>query len=165
MADQDGPKIIIDDDWKREAQAEKARLAEQEKAKAAKATPGQGGGEGPDGPVGFEDLVKTFASQAMMYLGYIPDPQSGRAVVAPEYARLYIDFLGVLEEKTKGNLTEEEDELLRSMVTELRMAYVEVGKAVAKAVQEGKIKPMSGGGIAGSAGSVMPPPPPPPAGL
>lgn len=157
MAEHDAPKLIADDDWKREAQAEKARLAEQQKAKAAAAAPGEG--EEQDGPVGFEDLIKTFASQAMVYLGYIPDPQSGRAVVAPEYARLYIDFLGILEEKTKGNLTEQEDQLLKGMVSELRMAYVEVGKAVAKAVAEGKIKPSEAGY---SMGSTPPPPPPSP---
>lgn len=155
MADQEPQKIFVDNDWKREAQAEKARLAEQDKAKAAKAaTPGPQGGDddqdGPHGPVGFDDLIKALASQAMVYLGYVPDPQSGKAILAPEYAKLYIDFLGILEEKTKGNLTEEEDQTLRGMASELRMAFVEVGKAVAKAVQEGKIKPMDVG---------MPPPP------
>lgn len=146
------PKLIVDDDWKREAQAEKARLAEQQKAKEAKQAESD---DGPQGPVGFDDLVKTLASQAMVYLGYVPDPQTGKAIVAPEYARLYIDFLGILEEKTEGNLDDEESKLLSSMANELRMAFVEVSKAVAKAIQEGKIKPQDLGG-----GGMQPPPPP-----
>ncbi len=148
------PQLIIDDDWKREAQAEKARLVEQDKAKQAQAAEQAEG----QAPAGFEDLVKMFASQAMMYLGYIPDPQTGKAIVAPEYARMNIDFLGVLAEKTKGNLDEAETELLTTMLTELRTAFVEVSKAVAQAVQEGKISPSDLGGPMQAA----PPPPPSP---
>ncbi len=155
-ADGQSPKLIVDDDWKREAQAEKAKLAEQEKAKQAKAQEAALGGEGDEGPVGFDDLIKTLASQAMMYLGYVPDPQTGKAIVAPEYARLYIDFMGVLDEKTKGNLTDEESKMLTAMLSELRMAFVEVSKAVAQAVKEGKIKPSD------MAGGMMQAPPPPP---
>ncbi len=158
QADGQAPKLIVDDDWKREAQAEKAKLAEQEKAKQAKAQEAAQG-EGDDGLVGFDDLIKTLASQAMMYLGYVPDPQTGKAIVAPEYARLYIDFMGVLDEKTKGNLTEDESKMLTAMLSELRMAFVEVSKAVAQAVKEGKIKPSDMAG--GMPGGVQAPPPPP----
>ncbi len=160
-ADGQAPKLIVDDDWKREAKAEKAKLAEQERAKQQQAAESQG----DPGPIQFDDLVKTLASQAMMYLGYMPDPQTGKAIVAPEYARLYIDLMGVLQEKTKGNLDEEEAKMLTAMLSELRMAFVEVSKAVAKAVEEGKIQPttMGGPGGVGMAGGT-PPPPPPPAG-
>ncbi|MCB9844535.1 MAG: DUF1844 domain-containing protein [Phycisphaeraceae bacterium] len=130
-------KIIVDSDWKREAEAEKARLEEQAKARAPKAKPGE---IDPNAPIGFEDLIRMLASQALMYLGAIPD-ESGRAMLAPDIARLHIELLGVVEEKTKGNLDEDEDKLLRDVLQELRLQYVEVSKAVAKAVKEGKIKP------------------------
>ncbi|MBY0113944.1 MAG: DUF1844 domain-containing protein [Phycisphaerales bacterium] len=153
----DAPKIIIDTDWKSQAQAEKEKLAAQEAAKKAereaKAGVGPDGQPVADGPIGMQDIISMFVSQALMYLGAVPDPASGRAVVAPEYAKLHIDMLAVLEEKTKGNLTEAESKLLTRAVSELRMEYVEVSKYVAQAIKEGKIKPQ-GGGMGGGSGLV-----------
>ncbi len=151
------PKLIIDTDWKSQAQAEKERLA----AKAAPSKPAPGApavpGAGPaspgapgaaaDEPVRFEEIVRMFAMQALSYLGEVPDPRTGQRVFAPEYARLYIDMLGVLEEKTKGNLSAEEDAMLKGVVGDLRLTYVEMNQAVAKAVAEGKIKPQQAGGV------------------
>jgi hypothetical protein len=155
----DAPKIIIDTDWKSQAQAEKEKLAAQEAAKKAEREAKQGGGAGgepgQDGPIGINDIISMFVSQALMYLGAVPDPASGRAVVAPEYARLHIEMLAVLEEKTKGNLTEAESKLLSRALQELRMEYVEVSKYVAQAIKEGKIKPQ-GGGVGGGSGLAGP---------
>lgn len=151
----DAPKIIIDTDWKSQAQAEKEKLAAQEAAKKAEREAKLGGGAGEggqDGPIGINDIISMFVSQALMYLGAVPDPASGRAVVAPEYARLHIEMLAVLEEKTKGNLTEAEAKLLSRALQELRMEYVEVSKYVAQAIKEGKIKPQGGAGGLGVAG-------------
>lgn len=161
----DAPKIIIDTDWKSQAQAEKEKLAAQEAAKKAEREAKQGGGPGgepgQDGPIGINDIISMFVSQALMYLGAVPDPASGRAVVAPEYARLHIEMLAVLEEKTKGNLTEAESKLLSRALQELRMEYVEVSKYVAQAIKEGKIKPQGGpgggvGGVGGGSGLAGP---------
>lgn len=136
----DTPKIIVDSDWKQQAQAEKERLAQAEKAKGEQA----GSAQDPNRPVDFIDLVQSLASQALLYMGAIPDPESGRAVLAPEMARMSIDMLGVLETKTKGNLTEEESSALTDVLRELRFQFVEVSRAIAKAIQEGKIKPQGG---------------------
>jgi hypothetical protein len=162
MADQ--PKLIIDSDWKSQAQAEKERLEQQAAAKvAAKKAPmgmpgagaaagmGDAGEDAEAGPMGFRDIVAMLATQAMSYMGYFPDPRTGQAVVALDYAKLHIDMLGILEEKTKGNLTEEEQAFMTRSTSELRLAFVELSKAVAKAVQEGRIKPQGGPG-----GGVMP---------
>jgi len=143
MPDADAPKIIVDSDWKSQAQQEKEKLSQQAAQKQAEASEAQG-------PVGFEDLVGWLGTQALMYLGYFPDPQTGQAVVSLEYAKLYIDMLGVVESKTTGNLSEKEKEGLNKTLGQLRTEFVEVSKAVAKAVQEGRIKPMSRGGPAGS---------------
>ncbi|MBI1189642.1 MAG: DUF1844 domain-containing protein [Tepidisphaera sp.] len=147
MADQPGeaPKLIIDSDWKSQAQAEKERLD----AKAAEA------GKKSQVPqeLKFDDLVGLLASQAMSYMGYFPDPQTGKAMVALDYAKLHIDLLGVLEEKTKNNLSPEEQESLGKTLMQLREDFVHLTKAVAKAVQEGKMKPMGGGGIGGVGGA------------
>ncbi len=141
------PKLIIDSDWKSAAQAEKDKLAE-------KAAPKPSEGVDDNRPIGFEDLVGMLATQALSYLGYVPDPYTGQAMVSLEYAKLNIDLLGVIEAKTKGNLSEAEKTSLEKTVSQLRAAFVEVSYAVAKAVKEGKIKPMAGGGMSADLGGM-----------
>lgn len=143
MGDGDQPEIIIDHDWKSQAQAEKARLAEESKSREAQAA-----SSGPPDQIGFIDLVRMLATQALMYLGAFPDPETGKAVVSLEYARLHIDLMDVLEEKTKGNLSGDEQKMLTGTLHELRTQYVEIAKAIKKASDEGRI---------GADGSVQPP--------
>lgn len=160
MAGEEQPKIIIDSDWKAQAQAEKERLAAA--SKPATPTPGAApagetgeGGRQPGEPIGFKDLLSLLISQALSAMGAFPDPRTGRAMVALDLAKVYIDMLGVLEEKTKGNLTTDESTLLTRAVSELRMEFVEISREVAKAVQEGRAQtvPMSAsGGPAGGPG-------------
>lgn len=151
MAD-DKPKIIVDSDWKTQAQAEKDRLAAEEAKKAAakpaaaKGAPAGGRGaprEMP--PADFQGLLGTMVTQALMYMGGFPDPKTGRAIVAPDYARYYIDLIGVLEAKTKGNLTPDESKELAQVLHELRMRYVEVGKAIEEMAREEAAAAAAGG--------------------
>lgn len=124
------PKLIIDSDWKAEAQAEKEKLAQETASKGAAA--------GPDAlpEPDFRTVVSMLASQALMYLGAFPDEQ-GRAVVVPEYAKMHIDLLDVLKEKTKGNLNPEEDEELDQVLVELRNRFVQIlGYAKAQQAQQ-----------------------------
>jgi hypothetical protein len=155
MSSGEAPKLIIDSDWKAQAQAEKAKVAAAAEAKVATSgTPGAGKAPAEENrPIGFEDLLSLLASQALLYMGAFPD-RSGRAVVALDMAKLHIDLLGVVEQKTKGNLSAEEATMLQKMGHELRMEFVEVSKEVAKAVQEGRLKPQSasGGAMAGGMG-------------
>jgi hypothetical protein len=151
MSDAQGPKIIVDSDWKSQAQAEKEKLAAAEKAKQPPPRPAGAPDAGPEGDPGappepnFEELVRTLAMQALMYLGAFPDPETGRRMVSLEAAQFNIALLSMLEVKTKGNLAEQESRFLTQMLHELRMQYVEIGKAVAKAVEQGRIQP--GGGM------------------
>lgn len=163
MSDQQPPKLIIDTDWKAAAQAEKEKLAAAEKAKADKikaekdalaaarsAAPGAAPDEEPADPgempkADFVEIVRMLASQALLYLGAMPDPETGRRMVSLEMAQFHIDMIGVLEEKTKGNLTPQETTFVTRILYELRMQYVEIGKAVAKAVEQGKISTMGPG--------------------
>ncbi len=127
MADeQDGPKIHIDSDWKAQAQAEKEKLAEtasESDPDAAAAGPGQ------LPPANFETLVSSFVTQALFAMGAIPDPRTGQRVAHLDLARHNIDMLSVLEEKTKGNLTDEESNLLASTLYELRTRYVQISSS------------------------------------
>tara|TARA_R100000657_G_C4654464_1_gene98529 strand:+ start:50 stop:562 length:513 start_codon:yes stop_codon:yes gene_type:complete len=137
MSDSETPKIIVDDDWKSSAKAEKEKLAAAEKEKAEQ-------GAGPGGlpeQLGFRELISLFATQALMYLGAIPD-QSGRSMVSLEVAKLNIDLLAVVQEKTKGNLSDEEQEMIDGTVNELRMQFVEVAKAVEQAAADGTLEQM-----------------------
>ncbi|MFI4873057.1 MAG: DUF1844 domain-containing protein [Phycisphaerales bacterium JB061] len=129
------PKLIVDEDWKNEANREKEKLAEKQ-AEAAKAKAEQAAK-----PIEFSDVVRLMASQAAMYLGVIPEPQSQQRILAPDMAKTHIDILGVLEEKTKGNLSDEEASELSETVRELRSIFVETTGAVEKAIAEGKINP------------------------
>lgn len=151
MSEQEQPKIIVDSDWKQQARKEKEKLAEQ----ASKQAPHPGGAPEGERPVDFLDIVRSLASQALLYMGAIPDPETGRAILAPDMARLQIDMLGVLEEKTRGNLSEEEAKALGEILNELRFQFVEVSKAINKAIEEGKIRPqdLSGGVAPGAAGA------------
>jgi Domain of unknown function (DUF1844) len=84
---------------------------------------------GAQPPVGFEHLVQQFYLSAMMQMG--AGTQEGqRPRVDIMGARATIDLLGVLAEKTKGNLTEAEDRMLQSVLFELRMAFLELTSMV-----------------------------------
>ncbi len=150
MSDE-APKIITDDDWKAQAQAEREKLSEQAEQKAAERD------QGIPEKVEFMHVISTIASQAIQYLQPLRDPQTGQTVIAIDLAKLYIEMLGVLEEKTKGNLTDEEEKALKGIQHELRLQYVEMHKAIEQAMKEGKIKAAPAG--------VAPPPTdmPPPA--
>ncbi len=119
MAD-DGPKLHIDSDWKEQAQAEKEKLSQ----KIDESAPAPAAEEFP--PADMRALVGSLASQAIMGLGGYADPQTGRAVIDLMGSRFAIDLLGVLEEKTKGNLTEEEARELREVLAELRQRFVQI---------------------------------------
>ncbi|MBM4109524.1 MAG: DUF1844 domain-containing protein [Phycisphaerae bacterium] len=140
MSDPQEPKIIIDTDWKAQAHAEKEKLA----AKEAAARPPAPGEPGERQYTPFEDLISLLVAQTLSYMGAFPDPRTGQAVVSLEYAKMHIDMLGALEEKTKGNLAEGEEKLLHRTLTELRMEFVEVSKALADAVKQGKVKVVKG---------------------
>ncbi len=73
----------------------------------------------------FAQLVMQQANMAMMLLGKVPHPESGKAVQDLEAARLFIDQLEMLEAKTKGNLTKPEAGLLKQSLMSLRLAFVE----------------------------------------
>ena len=132
------PKIIVDTDWKAEAQAEKARLTK--KAEETEAKGGPRSGEMP--PASFQMLVGTIASQAVMGLGAVRDPKSGGVVVDLDAARFAIDLLAVMEDKTKGNLTDEESKELSQALAELRHRFVQVSDAVKAQVAAGVAPPI-----------------------
>jgi hypothetical protein len=79
----------------------------------------------------FLDMVGLFSSQAMMALGKIANPMTGKAEKNLPAARLFIDTLEMLEQKTAGNLTADETKVLQSTLTDLRLMFVEESQAPA----------------------------------
>ncbi len=137
--------LVVDSDWKTQAQAEKERLASTEKKKE---DPGAAGRRGLP-PADFNSLLGSMATQALMYLGAFPDPETGRAIVSLDHARFHIDLLAVLQKKTAGNLTPEEAKDLDSAVHELRLRYVEISQAVADMAKQQRAGGGKGAGAAG----------------
>jgi hypothetical protein len=79
-------------------------------------------------PASFSNLVLMLASQAAIALGQAPNPLSGKTEKQLDVGRHLIDTLAVLQEKTKGNLSADESQILESAVHQLRMAFVEAQK-------------------------------------
>lgn len=132
----DEKKIIIDEDWKAQVQAER---------EAAVSEPASAGGTKPSGaapsiahdlqmpPASFEMLVTTLATEALVALGQMPHPMTGKAELQHDHAQYLIDTLDVLRQKTRGNLTPEEQELIESVLHQLRMVFIAVADAPASA--------------------------------
>ncbi len=118
-------KIIIDEDWKREAQREKEILAAQEKKeKEEQAAQGPRQGRLPQGDL--VGLINMLTTQALFALGLLQLKGEEQRGPDLELARYNIDMLQTLEAKTKGNLTSEEQQLLKNTLSDLRMGYVNV---------------------------------------
>ena len=112
-------KIIVDEDWKEQARREKEMLAEafeQEKARQ-QAVPEK---------ASFPLLVSSLATQALIALGQIEHPITRKKETRLEEARFHIDMLEVLEQKTQGNLSEDEKKMVEGLLFDLRMRFVEL---------------------------------------
>jgi len=80
------------------------------------------------GPVDFSTHVLSLASSALIALGKMPAPDGAQHPLDLETARHLVDVLGMLEQKTKGNLDEAEQKLLQSLIYDLRVAFVDAQK-------------------------------------
>ena len=76
-------------------------------------------------PIDFSTFVLSLATSVQVHLGAIPNPTSGRSEQNLQLARETIDLLSILKEKTKGNLTTDEERLFEHVLYDLRMMYVE----------------------------------------
>ncbi len=127
MAKEEAPKkIIVDEDWKQQAQREKEVLAaqeEEEKKKEAEEGPRRGG---PLPQGSFAALISMLATQTLFALGFLQIKGEEEREPDLDLARYNIELLGALDEKTKGNLTPEEQQLLKNTLSDLRMGFVSV---------------------------------------
>ena len=119
-------KIIVDEDWKQEAQKEKEILAAQEEETEKKDEQQEEPSHGPLPAGNFAALVSMLTTQALFALGLLQIKGQEERKPDLEMAKYNIDMLQVLEEKTSGNLTKEEESVLANTLSELRMGYVKV---------------------------------------
>ena len=134
------PSVHVDDEWKQQAQREKERLA----GKPAEAPPAEPppapAAEAPKDkppepaakphrdlpPASFGFLIEQFVSQSLLYMGLMSHPATGKTEKDLDVARHAIDMLGMIQAKTKGNLSADEEQALTQSLYELRMTFVKV---------------------------------------
>ena len=125
MADEE-KKIIVDEDWKAQAQKEKETLKEQEQTQSESQDQSR-----PPLPEGdFSGLVSMLATQGFYALGMIRSEADQGKEIEPDWqmAKFNVDLLDMLENKCKGNLTDEEADLLKSTLEQLRMIFVQLSQ-------------------------------------
>jgi hypothetical protein len=99
-----------------------------EPAKAAGPDAAASGQDPGHGPIDFVTFVLSLGSSAAIHMGDAPDPESGQHHKSVPQAKQIIDLLGMLREKTKGNLTPEEAKFLDGLLYDLRLRFVEASK-------------------------------------
>ena len=126
-------KLIIDEDWKSQVQAEKEQAAkpatpDESAASTGKSAPAPDDlGDMPMPPASLELLLTTLATEALVALGQVPHPATGQAQFHPQQAQYLIDTIDVLKQKTKGNLTPDEQQMFDGLLHQLRMVFIEIG--------------------------------------
>ncbi|SET61932.1 DUF1844 domain-containing protein [Stigmatella erecta] len=83
---------------------------------------------GSEAPIAFTTFIIGLASSALIHLGDTPNPETGLTERNVGLARQSLDLLAMLHVKTRGNLTEEEDKLFNTLLTDLRLRFVEASK-------------------------------------
>ncbi|MEE2736787.1 MAG: DUF1844 domain-containing protein [Planctomycetota bacterium] len=116
-------RILIDEDWKTQVQAEKEKLSQnfEDTKESAKTQPAS------LPPASFSFLVSTLSTQAMIAMGAIPNPLNNETDIRLDQAKHFIDTLSMLDKKTEGNLTKEESDLMQAVLHELRLGFLNNG--------------------------------------
>ena len=120
------------EEQEREAKRDELKEKAETKLAGAKApVPGPAAADAPKRSAAFENLVRMIGSNAAMVLGAYADPQTGQPMLDPDAARELIDMLDALQEKTKGNLAPEEENMLLDLSGKLKLTFLEIQKAMA----------------------------------
>jgi Domain of unknown function (DUF1844) len=116
----------------RESEGDKPASAEEARPEAASVSQAAAAAapekETPPVEISFSAFVMSISTQALMHLGEVPDPASGKIEHDLVAAQQLIDILGMLLDKTKGNLTADEHKLLDTILFDLRLKYVEIAR-------------------------------------
>jgi len=121
-------KIFVDEDWKSQVEAEKQTFQQQQKDQpSAESKQAEATGDDPPWPAPTLILLATtMATQAMVAMGLVANPVTGKSEPQLNQAKHFIDTLQMLQDKTEGNRTPDETASLENMLHELRMGYLAV---------------------------------------
>ena len=129
MTDEDKGYTVEDRRYLHKSEEEKAKMREEEAA--ARQTPEEAPEEAPETSqempqpeITFTSVLISLSSSAFIHLGDIPDPATGETNQDLPLAKQTIDLLGLLREKTRNNLREEEEKLFDHLLYDLRMRYL-----------------------------------------
>ncbi|NUM36157.1 MAG: DUF1844 domain-containing protein [Candidatus Brocadiae bacterium] len=102
----------VDEDWKKQAVMEKEKISQEEESNFSHQQ------------ASFEHLLSMLVTQAFLQLGEMENPVTGYKTLDLAGAKFSIDMLKVLQEKTQGNLTDEEEQAMKHILYQLQMSYV-----------------------------------------
>jgi len=138
MAEKEEEKGFVIKDRRRFAEGAETEEDKQEPRSEAASGAGEQKTDQPEEPAGEEEkergpfpevtmatFIFSLSSSALVHLGEIPEPETNRSMVDLPIAKQIIDTLGMLQEKTKGNLDPDEERLLKSVLYDLRMRYIQ----------------------------------------
>lgn len=124
MADEEQGFVVRDKRGSAGGESAPAATSTAKETPSSTAASGESSHAAPSPPVTFSSFVISLGSSSLMLMGEQLDPQQTSMPVNLPQAKEIIDLLSVLEEKTKGNLTSDEQTVLRDMLYALRMKYV-----------------------------------------
>lgn len=132
--DSEEPKIIVDEDWKSKVERERAEAETEAVAEESTVADSSGNADAAPAPppADISMLVTTLLTQAMAAMGQLPGEEGKAPEVNMPYAKHFIDLVGIIEEKTKGNLTAEESKFITESLHQVRMLYVATSQSAAK---------------------------------
>jgi hypothetical protein len=104
---------------------------------------------GADDPASFVNFLSTLATNAAAALGAMPHPATGQRQLDLDSAKYWLDVLGMLREKTNGNLHPQEARLLDGLLADLRMQYVKLVRATEERLKQQAAKKFSANDILG----------------
>jgi len=124
---QEGERSPDEEDKGKKPKVDEARLRGEEREKEAEKKEETKEGQKREGPlpeVTFSNFVFSLTTQALIQLGEIQDPESKKSLKNLPFAKQTIDLIGILKDKTRGNLTKEEEALIDSALYDLKMKFV-----------------------------------------
>jgi len=104
---------------------------------------------GADDPASFVNFLSTIATNAAASLGAVPHPATGKRSLDLDTGKYWLDILGMLRDKTKGNLHKEESRLLEGLLADLRLQYVQLVRATEEKLKAQAAQKFSGADILG----------------
>ena len=118
----------VDESWKNSVEKEKVHIFGQDPAPeiSPEISPETTGKEDESQELNFSNYIASLGFQALIFMGEIPNPITQQTEKNLAQSKFLIDTLVILREKTKGNLTEQEDRLLNGSIYELQVKFIEI---------------------------------------